>query len=63
MIINNIKMSKFKLKSSIPKNRIHENKSNGTKYTRYSKTSISQSNVLYLTNGYDQLPLNHQNEI
>jgi len=33
MIINNIKMSKFKFKSSISKNRIHENKSNGTKYT------------------------------
>ena len=55
MVINNIKMSKFKLNSSISKNRIHENKANGTKYIGYSKTSKSQSNVLYLTNGYDQL--------
>lgn len=48
-------MSKFKLKSRISKNRIHENKSNGIIYTGYSKTSNSQSNILYLTNGYDQL--------
>jgi len=54
-------MSKFELKSSISKNRIHENKSNGTIYTGYSKTSNSQSNVLYLTNGYDQLHPQYKN--
>jgi hypothetical protein len=61
MIINNIKMGKFKLKSSISKNRIHENKSNGTKYTGYSKTSNSQSSILYLTNSYDQVHPQYNN--
>ena len=43
--INNIKTSKFKLKSSIPKNRILENESNVSKYTGYSNKINSQSNV------------------
>jgi hypothetical protein len=61
MIINNIKMSYFQLKSSISKSRIHENKPNATKYTGYSKTCNRQSNTFYLTCGNDQLHPQYNN--